>query len=476
MKDYGLLESAPDAMLIADEEGRIVFVNAHTEALFGYRRDEVLGRSVELLVPQHLQHKHVFHRRQYGAYPQARAMGAGVDLRARRRDGTEFPVDISISPLIDDEGMRVICAIRDISSRREIEESLRRSEARYRSLVEGATYGIYRTTLDGRLIHANPAFVRMLGFQDEREVRALNARDFYVDARQRDQLIERYRSGDVLTGVEARWKKGDGTPFTVRLSGRVLHDADGEVEFEMIAEDVTERLVLEERVRMAERLEAIGRLTAGVAHHFNNLLATVVGRLDVVRAIAGSDARVSGDLTTALDALQEATLLIRRMQDFGQRTEAAPIPLQPNDVLNGLLPLLKQDAGERVTVVLELGQSVPSFFMDRSHFEGIVVSLFHNARDAMPSGGTLTIRTEYDASSAMVRVTARDTGVGMGPGVRFRAFEPFFTTREDGTDPGLGLSVVYGLVCRSGGRIRAESEPGRGTAFIMEWPAMTRQE
>lgn len=474
MEDYAVLESAPDAMLIVDDQGGIVFVNGHTEALFGYDRTELLGQSVELLVPEDHRRIHASHRDSYVAAPRARSMGAGADLCARRRDGTEFPVDISISPLTTGEQLRVICTIRDISEQKRANDALRQSEARYRSLVHGATYGIYQTRMDGRLVHVNPALIRMLRYENESDVLALNARDLYVDPLERDRLIEQHRTTQLVPGIEARWKRRDGTPFSVRLSGRILRDADADpLGFEMIVEDVTERRMLEERLRMAEKLEAVGRLTAGVAHHFSNLLATVVGRLDLVRASVGRDSPACVDLTAALDALRKATILIRQMQDFGQQAEAVPVPLNLNDVLNELVPLLRREATEKVAIVLQLTDPLPNILMDRTHFEGITVSLLMNAREAMPNGGTLTIATEDDPTAHKVRVTARDTGVGMDDATRRRVFDPFFTTREVGQGSGLGLSVVYGLVSRSGGRIRAESQLGRGTAFIMEWPAFT---
>lgn len=325
MDEYAILDSAPDAMLIAEEDGRILFANRQTEELFGYASSELVGRRVELLVPEGLRSAHVSHRHAYAAAPRPRPMGAGLALRGRRKDGTEVPVDISISPLTTGQALRVMCTIRDISERKRSEDALRESETRYRSLVEGATYGIYQTTLDGRLVLVNPALVTMLGFETDQDLLRLNARDLYVDPRDRDRLIERYRTSRSVPRVEARWKRPDGTPLTVKLSGRVLRDAsDAPVGFEMIVEDVTERRLLEERLRMAEKLEAVGRLTAGVAHHFNNLLAAIVGRLDLVRTTISRQSPAHSDLTAAFDGLRQATTLIRQMQDFGQLSEAAP--------------------------------------------------------------------------------------------------------------------------------------------------------
>jgi PAS domain S-box-containing protein len=402
-----------------------------------YARNELIGQRVELLVPEGLRLTHTSHRRAYVSAPRARPMGADMELRARRKDGTEFPVDISISPVTTGQQLHVICTIRDISERKRSEDALRESEARYRSLVQSATYGVYQTTVDGRLVLVNPSLVAILGFESDRELLGMNARDLYVDPTDRDRLIEEYRTSRLIRGVQTRWKRRDGTPVTVKLSGRVLRNTDDEpTGFEMIAEDVTDRQLLEERLRMAEKLEAVGRLTAGVAHHFNNLLAVVVGRLELVRTVVGQESPAHGDLTAALDALRQATVLIRQMQDFGQLSEAAPVPLNLNHVLHDLIPLLRREATDRVRIVPQLCEQLPNVLMDRTHFEGITVSLVANARDAMPDGGTLTFTTEYDAMAGRVRFTARDSGVGMDEPTRVRAFDPFFTTREIGQGRG----------------------------------------
>jgi PAS domain S-box-containing protein len=467
-QEHELLESAPDAMLIADDRGRIVHVNSQAEALFGYSRAELIGVSVELLVPERFGAGHVAHRQRYMQAPRARSMGSGLELFARRKNGTEFPVDISVSPLADDR--RVICSIRDISERKRTEAALIESERRYRSLVRGATYGIYRSTVEGRFLDVNPALVRMLGYESESDLLAVNARDVYVDPRDRDRLVEHYRTLELVPGVETRWKRRDGKIVTVKLSGRVLHEAGEEPSFEMIAEDVTQRRALEERLRTSEKLEAIGRLTAGIAHNFNNLLTVVVGMLDLVRAEVAPGSQAQADLATAQDAVRKATVLIRQMQDFGQQSEGAPVPTDLNGVLNELSPLLHSQVADKVDIVLHLAESLPEVVIDRAHLESIIVALVLNALEAMPAGGTLTIATGVEPAKSKILLTARDTGVGMDSATLSRVFDPFFTTRPVGRGFGLGLSAVYGIVTRSGGAVHANSEVGKGTTLTIEWP------
>ena len=170
-----------------------------------------------------------------------------------------------------------------------------------------------------------------------------------------------------------------------------------------------------------------------------------------------------------MEAARKAAALVRQLRDFGQDTEGAPVLLDVNQVLRDLSPLLRAKAGT-VELKLRLMDGTPRVLIDPSHFEGIIISLAVNARDAMPEGGILTLTTDVDAARELVCLRATDTGVGMSDATVSRVFDPFFTTREVGQGSGLGLSVVYGLVSRSGGRIQAESTLGHGTTFTIEWP------
>jgi PAS domain S-box-containing protein len=471
MKDFELLESAPDAMLIADGEGRVVFANRHAEHLFGYARGELLGQSVDRLVPTRLRSSHKRHRQTFMTAACARPMGGGFDLFACRKDGTEIPVEISLSPLDSQDGTLVVAAVRDVSERKRADQALRDSETRYAALVRGAIHGIYRTTLDGRFLDVNPALIRMLGYSDETELLQLNAAEVYVDATDRDRLIERYRTSHVVPAVETKWKRRDGTPIVVRLSGRILRDSDGAPNaFEMIAEDVTERQLAEERIRTAEKLEAVARLTAGVAHNFNNLLAVLVGSLELIRAQIPPESPAHHDLVTALQAARKASVVVKNMLEFSREADGSPIPVDLNQALEALTPLLNSWAMEKVDIVIDSVAPLPKILIDPVQFEAIIVSLLVNARDAMPHGGTFTIGTGMSPRGGRVRVTATDTGVGIDPAVVSRIFDPFFTTREVGQGVGLGLSAVHGLVKRTGGTITVQSQRDRGATFTIDWP------
>ena len=272
-----LLDSAPDAMVIAGNDGRIVLVNSQTEKLFGYKREELLGQPVEVLVPERFWQNHRAHRGNYMVNPQARSMGAGNELYGLKKDGTEFPVEISLSPQQTDEGVLVSSTIRDITERKRVDNALRQSEANFRAMIEG-TYGVYRATTEGKLLVVNDALVSMLGYDSAQELLALNlATDVFANGEYTPLLFDQPGTRKQFARVETRWKKKGGKTMEVELSGRPVKDDAGEIlYFEVIAEDVSHVRGVEHRLRHVQKMEAIGRLAGGIAHDFNNVLGVIV--------------------------------------------------------------------------------------------------------------------------------------------------------------------------------------------------------
>lgn len=484
-KFWRLIEFGPDAMVVVDREGKIVYVNRQAEDLFGWTRDELLGQKLEVLLPEALRQVHVEHRRRYSAAPRHRLMGPGLELYALRRDGSTFAVDVSLGPIEAPEGLLVAASVRDNTERKQLEQRLRTSEQRYRSLVEGAVYGIYRSTLDGRLLEANPALVEMLGYRSREELLQLNLdRDVYADPGERSRLIAEHQSSDRFTAVETRWRRRDGRVITVRLSGRVLRDSKGQiVEFEGIAEDITERRLFEERLIRQQRLEAIGSLAAGVAHDFNNLLTVILNNSDLLLArLAPAD-----PMRLEVEEIRHAALrggeLTRQLLAFSRRQSAKLEVLDLSRLLQKLEPMIRRLIGEDVRLEIHSEPGLWYVRADPAQLEQVVMNLVVNARDAMPHGGDLTlsvgnlaVRREDGVWESLVppgeylRFSVRDTGQGMSEEVRARAFEPFFTTKPVGKGSGLGLATVYGIVKQSGGFVWIDSAPGAGTTVTVLLP------
>ncbi len=479
-----LLDSAPDAMVISGNDGRIFLVNSQTEKLFGYGREELLGQPVEVLVPERFWAHHHAHREGYMLNPQFRAMGAGLDLYALKKDGTEFPVEISLSPQHTDEGTLVSTTIRDITERKRVEEALRRSEANFRAMIEG-TYGVYRATPEGKLLMVNEAMVRMLGYNSAKELMALNlATDVFGSGEYTPLSFDQPGRQKQFAKLEAHWKRKEGKVITVEISGRAVRDDDGALlYFEVVAEDVSHVRGVEQRLRHLQKMEAIGRLAGGIAHDFNNVLGVIVAYSEMLVDKLKDNAELSPLVTSICKAVERGSTLTRQLLAFSRQQVLQPQVISVGDHLDGVKDMLARVIGEDIELSIKRGNRDIHVKVDPAQFEQVVMNLVVNARDAMPGGGKLMIEAsefeiddDYcsrnpDARSGIhAMIAVSDTGCGMTSEVLSRIFEPFFTTKEQGKGTGLGLATIYGIVKQSGGHITAYSEAGRGSTFKVYLP------
>jgi PAS domain S-box-containing protein len=376
-----------------------------------------------------------------------------------------------------------------IESRRN-QEALRQSEAQYRSLFETAVHGIYRSSADGRFLQVNPALVTMLGYGSEQEVLGIKmAQEVYAEPSDRTRLISQHRNNARIDGVETTWKRKDGTLFPVRLSGRALLSAAGELEgFQMIAEDVTERRSLEDQLRQSQKMEAVGRLAGGIAHDFNNLLTVIQGYSDLLIEGLHSRDPKRAEASEIKKAADRASGLTRQLLAFSRQQVIAPKHFDLNATIRNLDTMLRRILGEDVQLATRLDASMAGIKADPGQIEQVIMNLAVNARDAMPRGGRLTIETsnhELDArvaseraelkSGSYVLLSVSDTGTGMDDITKSRIFEPFFTTKPQGKGTGLGLSTVYGIVKQSDGYTWVDSELGKGTTFKIFLPRVQVQ-
>ncbi|MCX6546176.1 MAG: ATP-binding protein [Acidobacteria bacterium] len=374
----------------------------------------------------------------------------------------------------------------DDTDRDEATRALRDSVEQFKSLVQHAAFGIFRTTQDGRILDANPALVRMLGYESVDEVIRLNiATDVWMDPPERAGLLPDTSGG--IREVEVQWKRKDGSPITVRLRGRAV--GGDPMVYEAFAEDVTQHRLLEEQFRQMQKMEALGRLAGGIAHDFNNLLSSILGYAELLsEQIAAGDPRLD-DVKEIRKAGERAAALTRQLLACSRRQVLRSRQIDLNHVLAGLDGLLRSAVGRDIDVQFHLANGLPDITADPSQIEQMVTNLVVNARDAMPNGGKLVIETAtgtLDASWAShgdtvvpgqyVMLVVSDTGRGMDADTKTKLFEPFFTTKDRGQGAGLGLATVYGIVRQSGGHIWVYTQQGVGTTFKIFLPTAASPE
>ncbi len=364
------------------------------------------------------------------------------------------------------------------------EEALRRSEARSRSLISSAAFGICRCTVGGRFLDVNPALVTMLGHESIEDLLKLNARhEVFVNAQELDKLSEDYRRTGTLNGVEVRWKRKDQRVIIVRLSGCAALSADEPEEvLELIAEDITDRRHLEEQLRQSQKMDAVGRLAGGVAHDFNNLLMVINGYTEVLLEQLEKDSEMHHKVESIQQAAERAATLTRQLLAFSRKQLLELKVVDVNNVISDMERLLRPLIGENIELITRLSSEAGHTKADSGQLEQVIMNLVVNAKDAMPEGGRLVLQS----SAVTVRhgfgkhgfiqpgrytvISVEDTGHGMDKETQSRIFEPFFTTKEKGKGTGLGLSTVYGIVKQSNGYVFAQSEPGAGTTFFVYLP------
>jgi len=482
-----IVESSDDGIVATTLEGKITDWNPGAERMLGYRRDEMIGQPLSRIIPPD--------RLGEPSRSLQRLIAGDHVVRHEtvrlKKDNRQIHVSVTISPLRDSDGTIIgdSAILRDISQRKQMEDALRRSEAGFRSLVQNAPYGILRTKPDGKIVQANPAMVRMLGYDSEKEILGLNmATSVYRRPEERAEATAWTTSRDSVHGTELEWRRKDGSLFSVRCDTHVVRDNEGYLEFlETFVEDVTERREMELQLRQRQKMEAIGRLAGGVAHDFNNLLGVIMGYAEQ----ASEQIKPESALHTPVEQIQKAATrassLTRQLLAFSRQQVLETKVLNLNSIVEDMIKMLPPLLGEDVEIQASLDPKLESVKADQGQIEQVIMNLAVNARDAMPGGGMLTIRTGnagFDFELAAkhpsmtpgdyVSFSVTDTGTGMDEQTQARIFEPFFTTKERGRGTGLGLATVYGFVKQVGGYVWVQSAPGAGSTFTIYLP-VTRE-
>ncbi|MBX6322692.1 MAG: PAS domain S-box protein, partial [Rhodospirillaceae bacterium] len=400
--------------------------------------------------------------------------------RTRTADGAERWYSTTQAPILDERGEAVslVCVARDITERERSRQALAESERRYRALYNRTPVMMQSIDRDGRLVSVSDYWCETMGYGRD-EVVGRPAADFMTEdhrAQFRDEVMPALLRSGRVKDAECRFVRKDGRVIDALLSAVAEHDEAGlpTTGFLSVIIDVTDKKALESQLLQAQKMEAMGQLTGGVAHDFNNLLTVILGNLDLI------EGRVSGELRrqieNAVRAAERGAALTHRLLAFSRRQTLQPAQLDLNRLTVGMEDMLRRTLGENVEVELKLQPHLWLALADKAQVENALLNLAINSRDAMPTGGRLTIETanvrldeDYAARNAGVKagnyvmLAVSDTGTGMPPEVVQRAIEPFFTTKEPGKGTGLGLSMIYGFARQSDGHLRIESQLGRGT-------------
>lgn len=479
------LEATANAIVITDTHGEIQWVNRAFEQLTGHSRIEVLGQNPRLL--RSGLHDEVFYKELWETILKGDCWQG--ELVNQRKDGTLYTEYQTITPVRDASGgiSNFVGVKEDITHRKQAEEALRRSEAAYRMVVEGAPYGIYRVNHAGQILRANRALAQMLGYDSEQEILRINTiTDVYWTPEERSRSVEHWAGRDEVSAYETRWKDRHGKPLTVLLAGRRVSGTSSEdAIYEVFAENITEQRLLEEQLRQAQKMEAVGRLAGGVAHDFNNLLMIINSYAEMLLEDRKASEKARNYVNHILEAGKKAVSVTQQLLAFSRRQVLQPKVVDLNSVLKGLQKMLPRLVGEDIEMVFSLSTHLGRVRLDQGQIEQVVMNLAVNARDAMPGGGKLMIETRNvtigpDYVKTHVKVppgeyamlAVSDTGTGMDAETQKRIFEPFFTTKSAGKGTGLGLATVYGIVKQSGGFIWVYSEPHKGTTFKLYFPTV----
>jgi PAS domain S-box-containing protein len=480
----GLLEAAPDAMVVVNQRGEIVLLNLQAEKQFGYRRDELVGQKVKNIIPDGFAERLVADDLRSAEDALAQQIGAGIELTGRRKNGSDFPIEIMLSPLESADGILVTAAIRDITERKQAEQKLL-EQANLLNLAQDA---IMVRGMDDRIEFWNRGAEHLYGWSAE-EVRGQPSSDFLDYEKPVKILAERTLLETGAWSGECRHLTKQGDAVIVRSRWTLVRDEDGRPKAKLIiTTDVTEQKKLETHLLRAQRLESIGTLASGVAHDLNNILTPILMCTEVLRQ-QPSEKDAASSIALIEESARRGATVVKQVLTFARGIEGERVVIKPGHLIQEMIDIAQNTFPKTIEILSRYPNDLWSIKGDPTQLHQVLLNLSVNARDAMFNGGRLTLAAEnFDVDEnyatmmpgakpgphVMLRVT--DTGRGMPRAMIDKIFDPFFTTKEVGKGTGLGLSTTLGIVKSHGGFISVYSEPGKGTTFKVFLPATVMRE
>ena len=477
-----LLDNIQEGIAILDEETHsIVDINHVTSSLIGLPREQIVGKVChKFMCPA-----------EKGKCPitdlkQKIDMSEKVILRA---DGVRIPVIKTVVPIVLNNRRYLLESFMDITKRKQMEESLRLSEEKYRTIIENTADIIYSTTLEGVITFVSPQTIAY-GYAPEDIIGQHIAKFIHPDDIEKalSDFQKALQTGEMFL-VSFRLLKKNGSFIYAEEIGKTIKSPDGTVNYLGVIRDITKQKHLENELIQAQKMEAVGRLAGGIAHDFNNIMAVINGYSTLILDSLKEDNPVRSDIEQIKKAGEKAAALTQQLLSFGRKQMIRTQVISLTALIGDMEKMLKPIIGENIKLVTIMGKKLANINADQSQIEQVIMNMVINARDAMPEGGTLSIKTENisldtdsikvipeSRSGEFIRLSIQDTGIGMDKKTMEHAFEPFFTTKERGKGTGLGLATVYGIVKQHQGWINVYSEPGKGTVFNIYLPVTRGQE
>jgi PAS domain S-box-containing protein len=499
-----LIESTHDAIVISDHQGNVVLWNTGAEEIFGHTEEEILGQSVSLIMPEQYRpaSRRGMERVNSGEAP--RIMGQLVELEGLRKDGVRFPLEMSLASWQVGEEVYHSAIIRDVTARKEAQQRLLSERGELLALMDAIPFPVYLKDMDGRYLHVNQAKADAMKLNTTQAAVGRTRQELRPDHPEtqydHEEDLRIARDGErIVEQLDENAREGKPTLWTLDTKLPISDETGHKIGMIGVSQDITERKrdqdqleqanqrleeALEElrssqqQILQQERLRALGQMASGIAHDFNNALSPILGFSDLLlmRPENLEDiTKTTRYLELIHTAAQDAGNIVARMREFYRQREegdlltTVDLDAVINEAISLTQPKWKDEAqadGRDVRVTADV-RGAPSILGNPSELREVLTNLVFNACDAMPEGGTVTLRAYVDANHVILEVA--DTGIGMPPDVRRQCLDPFFTTKEaHGT--GMGLAMVYGIVQRHNGVLDIESEEGEGTTFILRFP------
>ena len=481
-----LIDASPEGVTAIDERSTILLANRAMQELFGRPADELVGRALTELMPERLRPVHEHGMARYIATGRRTLDWHRISATGLRANGEEFPIEISFGEARIDGARAFLGYIRDVSDRDRAIEALQHAERLHDTILSSVGEAILGFDSEGRTTFANPAAYALLGYPanellglPQHEVLHHSRVAGRSHARADCPIFTALMDGRPYHGADELFSRKDGSHVSVDVVGTPILEHGRVVGGVVAFRDVSHSRRLEEQLRQSQKLEAVGQLAGGIAHDFNNLLTVILAHARFLLETVPSSSPDHQDVVAIRDAGERAASLTTQLLAYSRRQVLQAEEVRLGDVVARLEPMLLRLIGEHIVFIAATRTVRDEVYADRGQLEQVITNLVLNARDAMPSGGTLTIEVETPSAEelpemleagAYVLLRVVDTGIGMDDATRAHAFEPFFTTKETGSGTGLGLSTVFGIVSQSGGQIIVKSAPGSGTSMSVYLP------